>query len=304
MKARLNMRLYRYVRALDVEEKIVDNSIVKTTIVNNKLKGALQESKIYFSHPASFNDPLECTLPIVIDNYETYRDKYREFIDKNLSKNIGRREDVTNRNKRIYEAIEFGLPIENCLVTCFAKNGNNQLMWSHYADQHQGVCLCYEFPDAKEEWDTQIKWSNNISFDMKNYGMNYIGDSVVYQNRRPSLKVLDSSLPMEEWTFKNDYIITDAILTKPECWSYEQEWRLVVFLPLGCEIAFAAGINTSGYHAILPKSWLKEITFGLRLDRKYCDEIVDIINNNEYTNVTYKKARMAHGEFRIIIEPY
>lgn len=298
------MKLYRYVKALETEEDIVDGAIVRKSIVNKRLIKALQESKIYFSHPASFNDPLECTIPITIDNYDIYADKYHAYIESILSKTIGSREDETNRNKRIYEAVEFGIPVENCLITCFAKSGNNQLMWSHYADQHQGVCLCYEFPDTTEEWDSQIKWSDSIAFDMEKYNMSWFGDSVVYQSKRPSLHITDSSLPVEEWTFENEYKIKDAIFTKPECWRYEQEWRLGVFLPIGSEVAFAAGINTSSYHAVLPTAWLKEITFGLRLDRKYCDEIIATINGSGYDNVEFKKAKMAHGEFRIISEPY
>lgn len=298
------MKLYRYVKALEIEEKVVDGKITRKSIVNKRLKNSLQESKIYFSHPASFNDPLECTIPITIDNYDIYADKYREYIESILSKIIGCPEDETSRNKRIYEAIEFGIPVENCLIICFAKSDNNQLMWSHYADQHQGVCLCYEVPDAKEEWDAQIKWSDSIAFDMKNFNMDYFGDSVVYQSKRPSLHVADSSLPIEEWTFENDYKIEDAVFVKPECWRYEQEWRLGVFLPIGGKAALAAGINTSSYHAVLPTEWLKEITFGLRLDRKYSDEIIEIVNGSGYNDVTFRKAKMVHGEFRIISEPY
>lgn len=239
-----------------------------------------------------------------MDKHSRYANKYHAYIESILSKTIGSREDETNRNKRIYEAVEFGIPVENCLITCFAKSDNNQLMWSHYADQHQGVCLCYEFPDTREEWDSQIKWSDSIAFNMEKYNMSWFGDEVVYQSKRPSLHITDSSLPVEEWTFENEYKIRDAIFTKPECWRYEQEWRLGVFLPLGSEIAFAAGIDTSGYHAVLPTAWLKEITFGLRLDRKYCDEIVKAIDGSGYNNVAFKKAKMAHGEFRIISEPY
>ena len=165
------MKLYRYVKALETEEKIADGALIKTNVVNQRLKMALRESKIYFSHPASFNDPLECTVPITIDGYDTYADQYHQYIERVLSKAIGCREDETDRSKRIYEAMEFGIPLENCLIACFAKNGSNQLMWSHYADQHRGVCLCYEFPDTREEWDSQIKWSDGIASDMEKYHM-------------------------------------------------------------------------------------------------------------------------------------
>lgn len=289
------MKLYRYVKALEIEEK---------SIVNKKLKNSLQEHKIYFSHPASFNDPLECTIPITIDNYDKYANEYLEYIENILSKTIGCRDDETDRNKRIYEALEFGIPIEKCLITCFAQSDSNQLMWSHYADQHRGVCLCYEFPDTTEEWEAQIKWSDSIARDMKNYNMYWCGKNIVYASERPSLHIADSSLSVKEWRYENDYEIENAVYTKPECWRYEDEWRLGVFFPISAPKAFAAGIDTSDYYAVLPSEWLKEITFGLRLDKKYCDEIIATINSSGYANVEFKKEKMAHGEFRIISKPY
>ena len=290
------MKLYRYIRALDV----IDGK----TILSARLKGALEESKIYFSHPASFNDPLECTIPLKIDEYDLYKDKFHDFIEKTVSSAIGKREDATDRNKRIYEAIEFGIPSENCLIICFAKDGNNQLMWSHYADQHKGICLCYEFPDSTDEWISNIEWSSSIRYDMENYDLQWYGNSVIYQKKRPALEIANPELPTEKWTLKNDYKITDAIFTKPLCWAYEQEWRLALFLPFGSKVAFAAGINTSAYHATLPREWLTEITFGLRLDKKYCDEIIKTITDSKYPNVSFRKAKMAHDEFRIVNTEY
>ena len=73
---------------------------------------------------------------------------------------------------------------------------------------------------------------------------------------------------------------------------------------MGCGVAFAAGIDTSDYYAILPKEWLKEITFGLRLEDEHCKEIKEIFRESGYTNVEFKKAKMAHGEFRIVSETF
>ena len=290
------MKLYRYVKAIET----IDG---KTTL-SRKLKNSLEESKIYFSHPASFNDPLECTIPIKISDYGAYGEKFHAFTEKIISENIGKRDNITERNKRIYEAIEYGISCENCLVTCFSKDGENQLMWSHYADQHKGICLCYEFPNAEEELEAQISWSDSIRQEMKDYGLEWQGASVIYQKQRPALEIADPSLPLEKWTLKNDYNITDAVFIKPLCWSYEKEWRLILCLPYGSRIGFAAGINTSAYNAVLPREWLKEITFGLRLDKEYCDEIIKTVKDSNYRHVSFKKAKMAHDEFRIVKTEY
>jgi len=33
-------------------------------------------------------------------------------------------------------------------VMCFSSTWKNPVMWSHYADQHRGICLGFEVPDV------------------------------------------------------------------------------------------------------------------------------------------------------------
>ena len=187
------MRLYRYVKALEPKKYDEGKGNSESTEINQKLKTAIQESKLFFSHPASFNDPLECTIPVTIENYDINSEKYRECIESIIDERIGRKKDNSERRKRIDEAMEYGIPIENCLVTCFTKDGSNQLMWSHYADQNKGVCLCYEVPNTTEEFTEKIEWSDRISYLMKKYRLEFYGDSVIYSIKRSSLHISNTS---------------------------------------------------------------------------------------------------------------
>ena len=298
------MRLYRYVRALETIKCGDYDEVSEVTDISEKLKESIQESKLFFSHPASFNDPLECTIPITIENHDKKQKEYAAYLESIISKRVGSRNDESKRSKRIYEASEYGISLENCLVACFSKDGNNQLMWSHYADQHKGVCLCYELPDTPEEFKRQIEWSEQINSIKSDYGLEVYGDSVDYQKKRPSLHISNTSLPVDKWSFDSDYAIRDAIFTKPECWMYEKEWRLALITPWASEKRFAAGIDTSNYYATLPREWLKSVTFGLRLEKEYCEKIKSIFKDNCYSTVEFRKAKMMHDEFTIIIEPY
>lgn len=304
MKEVSNMRLYRYVKALEPKkyEECEENS--EKPEISQKLKTTIRESKLFFSHPASFNDPLECTIPVTIENYDIHSEKYLKYIESVIDKRIGSWADASERRKRIDEAIEYGIPIENCLVTCFTKDGNNQLMWSHYADQNKGVCLCYEIPDKPDEFKRQIKWSYQSSLFINDFKLWFHEEAVTYQIKRPSLHISNTSCSVGEWKVDNGYTLKDAIFTKPKCWEYEHEWRLALILPIGGNVAFAAGIDTSDYYAILPKKWLKEITFGLRLEDEHCKKIKGIFRESGYTNVEFKKAKMAHDEFRIVSKPF
>jgi hypothetical protein len=32
-------------------------------------------------------------------------------------------------------------------VLCFSRTWSNPVLWSHYADKHRGICLCFKVPD-------------------------------------------------------------------------------------------------------------------------------------------------------------
>ena len=70
------MRLYRYVRALETIKCGDHDEVSEVTDISEKLKKSIQESKLFFSHPASFNDPLECTIPITIENHDKKKRPY------------------------------------------------------------------------------------------------------------------------------------------------------------------------------------------------------------------------------------
>lgn len=288
------MKLYRYVTALETTKNVV----------KEKLEAAIKESKLFFSHPASFNDPLECTIPITIENYDKKRKEYTEYITSIVNKRLGNQPTASQRSKRIHEALAYGIPLENCLLVCFSTDNSNQLMWSHYANQGNGVCLCYEFPDTSDEIKRQVEWSSQIRNDMNNHGLDLYAAPVTYTSMRPSLHIANTSLPVDMWTFDRDYTLTDAVFTKPKCWEYEQELRFALILPFESEIGFAPGINAKDYYAILPRGWLKEVTFGLRLEDEYCETIQNLFTNSGYSTVEFKKAKLAHGEFRLIVESF
>ena len=298
------MRLYKHVRALETTKNSDLKDGPEITDISQKLEATIRESKLFFSHPASFNDPLECTIPVEIENYDATKEKYAEYYKKIINEGLGTQHDESERSRRIYEAFEYGMPLENCLITCFTKDGNNQLMWSHYADQNKGICLCYEFPDTIEEFKKHVKWSGSINFDMNKFGLEVQSAFVTYQTKRPSLHISNTYLPVEKWTFDNDYVLKNAVFTKPEYWKYEYEWRLALILPFGSEKAFSAGINTSDYYAELPREWLKEVTFGLRLKKEHCEKIKKIFEKSSYSSVEFKKVKLAHAEFRTIIGSY
>lgn len=284
------MKLYKYMRAIEYDKD-------ENYIISPKLLNALIGSKIFFSHPANFNDPLECIVPIKIDDYEKNGSAYLEFVKEYLKKYL-KEDDSSNRMKRINEAINFGLPLENCLISCLSTKENNALMWSHYADQYKGICLCYELPDSIKELENKVSWSRDVQ-DLEESGLELWTCDVKYSKKRPQLEIENTNLPVEQWKFKNNYKMDNALFIKPEYWSYEQEWRIALILPLNCGRAFSPEIETKNYYMIIPREWLKQITFGFRLDDQHCQKITEILKENGYENVSINTIQLSHDTFEL-----
>ena len=99
-------------------------------------------------------------------------------------------------------------------MACFSESVNSVLMWSHYANSHQGFALEYNFRPTLEK-------------PIKNVGLY----PVIYDDER-----MDVSLYMA-WSFlrmigieANNPDITSFIkiaLHKSSIWAYEKEWRMI-----------------------------------------------------------------------------
>ncbi|BCU49092.1 DUF2971 domain-containing protein [Citrobacter amalonaticus] len=94
-------------------------------------------------------------------------------------------------------------------VLCLSKKFNSPLMWSHYANQHKGLCIEYDM--------------NSVSAEQVH--------EVIYGGSR---KILTSEI--SEWLDNpgNDSRIKQVcLLTKSGEWRYESEWRIFSSIGLG-----------------------------------------------------------------------
>lgn len=129
-------------------------------------------------------------------------------------------------------------------VFCLSASNTNVLMWSHYGDDHQGLCLGYSVPE-------QITGHHKY----KVHKVNYAGSRIV--------KTQDLDLMLGGDANSRDAIDEAAYLAKAEAWSYEDEWRILG--PAG---------NQKG---ILN---LKEIIFGFRCPEYVRTTIKSIISTS------------------------
>jgi hypothetical protein len=201
MNEQLPELLFRF-RSLDAPVK----EFTKASIIGHEL---------YFSDPAGLNDPYDCQ--VALDASGTDEEWRRHFLD--ALKSPGRRklsiaERLMLANKIVKERRHENLRGENFAritsrfgIVCFSGTMNNLLMWSHYADNHRGLCLMY-------------KPAHDIN------GVLSSAMKVTYQQDYPKVRIVDLKRG-------GDQLVSSLLLTKALDWKYEHEYRVIV--PFGAK---------------------------------------------------------------------
>lgn len=179
--------------------------------INNYTLDELNKKYLWFSNPNDFNDPF--------DGVTFFDGKFSDSFVKNIFKaavkgdskalacidenfyNYTMEPELRNvLNSRVQATVshEFSKFMKLC---CFSKVKNEILMWSHYADNHRGICLEYDSKLIRLDRETKlfiypIKYSSDVA----------IGN------------------------FEND-VVSAAILAytqKYKKWEYEEEFRAII----------------------------------------------------------------------------
>lgn len=101
-------------------------------------------------------------------------------------------------------------------VLCLSENDNNLLMWSHYADSHQGVLFkfrCIDHPSAHFRDTKQVQYNTALP--------------VVATLSQWANWLIGASPPD---SIDDKEIFHRVVFTKSTDWDYEKEWRCIVEL--------------------------------------------------------------------------
>lgn len=243
----------------------------------------LSEAEVYFANPEQFNDPLDCNPTIIVD---VDRHALEQLFIRMVSESIGReRARVAIREYR-HSSTQYGdyktdptvednykrmlaSRIQNILGTELGRKGvlslaerwNCPLMWSHYADQHRGLCLEYDLSDGALETIRPVRYDSPRSIK--------ISDLIEWK-----MKGLSSAYEAVESTY---------FYSKAPQWRYEKEWRLTnegagsspapvrltgVYFGLKCDVAVETTIVKLYANSQRPvafyRMYPRETTFGLK----------------------------------------
>lgn len=190
---------------------------------------------------------------------------------------------------------------ECAYIKSFSEENDNLLMWAHYADNYSGMCVEYDFSKLAE-------------------GILYHLFPICYSSHRFSKLSLDYSID-DFWTLKNDLEngnppqddyaflkdIMHLFLVKPECWSYEKEWRIVATFPqLSCG-ADEIGDECHEFYDICQrlsvKDCIKAVYFGPKMKSDVKAHIAQICREKLHGVKVYNM-RLSNTEYGMVPELY
>lgn len=180
-------------------------------------------------------------------------------------------------------------------MVCMTESNNNTLMWSHYADNHAGICIEYDLKQLEEG-----------PYDLVSHLF-----PVVYEDHRKIYRNLYTLIEshkelkkaIEEETEYDGYECLDNILplfiTKGSNWSYEREWRILFSKKQMYDI------NESGlYDGNLYFRCITSVYLGYRIHpevKKNIEEICKRISTNRKP-VSLYQAKLAGNTYTIDFE--
>lgn len=209
---------------------------------SHEILTSIKDDILYFTDPNHFNDPFD---PILKTLYS--------------------------------EKIEL---LENISMACLSSTVSDILMWSHYADKHQGLCLAYDISAIIEQ--------ENVILQAVEY------NDITFKNLLYTLKIVDAAgvIPNDEiaplLAKQQKLKFMGLLRVKSLSWKYEKEYRLII-------------TNQKG-PVKHPKVPIVGVYLGDRMPEENKDIIyrwVKTINETFHKNIViYKMSPNEHGEMR------
>ncbi len=157
-------------------------------------------------------------------------------------------------------------------VLCLAGNLRNDLMWLNYAQSHQGFCV---------EIDMDIL-RNHLRNKFEPYlnGADIVDFSVIYRENMPIIRpaILES-----------DGQLFAPIQYKSLEWSYEEEWRFVVY----GKIDFDPNP--------IPVDAITRVLLGCQISEAHRDEIMSVVRR-EFPHTSILQARRTPYDFGLAFD--
>jgi hypothetical protein len=218
--------------AFSLKAEHFPNSFFKYRDLSKRTIQNISANTIWLAEIASLNDPFECSLQFDNDEclrvffsdslfYKNFKDKFgieltkseiegiitsnkpyhayeKLCITKNIILNTSADKQLQLALKRWDEIIEE--TNQNIRICSFSELNDSLLLWSHYADEHKGICIEY---DLLEEGEVRP-----------------FLQPIIYSEKIYKIATFEELTTLRK---------IGSTLIKCKDWEYEAEWRLTLF---------------------------------------------------------------------------
>lgn len=253
---------------------------------------SLLNKGLWLPKPSQLNDPFDVQFKLndadvsfqqfkdsFVHFQSWYFDKYKKRIKYNTFDLLFENNKPTYelKNKvRLFQKY-WNSNCEKYGIFSLSETSTNSTMWSHYADNHSGICIGY---DPKKLFyqspNNAIEWLKKVTYEDE---LNII--------RNAYLLYAQIGMGIDKNAF-NDFF-RNMLSIKSKDWSYEQEWRF--YFP-----------NSGGQIFNLNIDAITSITFGLKTPEETKAAISHILRYHQKKTCFYQVKR-AQNVIGIIREP-
>lgn len=220
---------------------------------NEHTKENLKHNHLFFNIVTNFNEPFDTYPCYQIASRKKYNTQQKKYLqqEKGYTKRKAQIASTLMSNRTILNTAIISMrhhkDISRYGITCFSEDDSNMLMWSHYANNHSGICLGFDIPID----NLSLFFNNVFSSNIKLLKINYT-------SHRPTLLLLEKDLKYED--------ILPIFRDKSSDWQYEKEYRVLL---LGEKNSFPSCVTYN-------PQYLKEIVLGANMN------LNDFINFYEF----------------------
>lgn len=258
------------------------------------LEKILSNNSLKISKPSEFNDPFDSSFPGYSNKTKIIGEleKMFSFYLKNTGIAPGDLKAYlrsTNQNKNfnevMFQSIEdlrvgWDKYIDYYRILCLSKNKDNILMWSHYAQYHQGAVIGFDFKEEifHPEID-RVKYDskNNLIDNLVKQGMSLMANYIQNHPSDPETALNELEVLMSKEDFSKKVVLyaiknlSPSFFIKKYIWNYEEEYRVVRFSD-----EVDGGLLTFSPNAI------KEIIFGINMSNAEKESVIQLISERKY----------------------
>lgn len=258
--------------------------VYKYRAIDENTKDCLRNKYFYFARPSQLNDPFDCRFRGYwdgsVDEKRAWMQRMR-VDEAPLAKHF-----MTNRKIELSEFPDLRDQANEIIwVLSLASSPSSVPMWSHYANNHKGICIRLAV--------THYGQHDGLRFFDSNFKM-IRGSRPYPRGLRPLRKVeyMDDLPRPVNFLSTQDTDLLSFVFTKHTEWAYENEYRMT--LP--------RAQVTHGEQKIRYGDGLVDgIIFGMNSDKD--DELISILKASFGSSLSYFKAKKSEVKYEMEIAP-